>query len=247
MDSNCKITLLAKIEVVREGLKRILKEDGFEIIGSVSTMDELETLDPSDDERHIVLCDISSCAEAISLARSLRTKFVESRIVFMADEVGIENVSSAFGEGIDGYVVRSISCEPLMNVLRLVAAGEKAFPSQLVHSLNTNVWKMPTAKVAVEDLNISDRELQILRCLISGHSNKVIARQLSITEATVKAHVKTVLRKLRVANRTQAAIWAITRGLGDEEVAQIRPAMPPAAGGFVGHMVAQPAYQLHAV
>lgn len=244
MDIHCSVTLLSKIEMVREGLRRILQEEGFEVIGSVGSLEEIDALNLKDDDRHIILCDISSCGEAISVARNLRTQFVESRIVFMADEVGIENVSSAFGEGIDGYVIRSISCEPLMNVLRLVAAGEKAFPSQLVNAFNTKVWAMPTGKVDLEDLNISDRELQILRCLISGQSNKLIARQLFITEATVKAHVKTVLRKLRVANRTQAAIWAITRGLGEEEVAHIRPA--PVAPA-VASLQSAPSYQLQAV
>ncbi len=141
----------------------------------------------------------------------------------MAEEVGIESVSAAFGEGIDGYVIRSISCDPLKNVLRLVAAGEKAFPSQLVSALNANVWKLPPEKWEMEDLNLSDREMQILCCLVSGDANKVIARQLLITEATVKAHVKTVLRKLRVTNRTQAAIWAFTRGLGQGMVPELTP------------------------
>jgi two-component system, NarL family, nitrate/nitrite response regulator NarL len=230
MDNYCKITLFAKIEVVREGLRRILEEDNFEVVGSASTLSELERFREHDAERHIILCDISSCPEAISVARGLRTRFENSRIVFMADEVGIESVSAAFGEGIDGYVIRSISCDPLKNVLRLVAAGEKAFPSQLVSSLNTNVWKLPPDKWDMEDLNLSDREMQILCCLVSGDANKVIARQLLITEATVKAHVKTVLRKLRVTNRTQAAIWAFTRGLGQDSAPDLEPLverMPP--------------------
>jgi two-component system, NarL family, nitrate/nitrite response regulator NarL len=223
MDNDCKITLFAKIEVVREGLRRILEEDGFAVVGSVSNLSELERFRDHDDERHIILCDISTCAEAISVARGLRTRFESSRIVFMAEEVGIESVSAAFGEGIDGYVIRSISCDPLKNVLRLVAAGEKAFPSQLVSALNANVWKLPPDKWDMEDLNLSDREMQILCCLVSGDANKVIARQLLITEATVKAHVKTVLRKLRVTNRTQAAIWAFTRGLGQDTVPDLGP------------------------
>jgi two-component system nitrate/nitrite response regulator NarL len=230
MDNYCKITLFAKIEVVREGLRRILEEDNFEVVGSASSLSELERFREHDGERHIILCDISSCPEAISVARALRTRFENSRIVFMADEVGIESVSAAFGEGIDGYVIRSISCDPLKNVLRLVAAGEKAFPSQLVSSLNTNVWKLPPDKWDMDDLNLSDREMQILCCLVSGDANKVIARQLLITEATVKAHVKTVLRKLRVTNRTQAAIWAFTRGLGQDNAPDLEPLverMPP--------------------
>ena len=60
---------------------------------------------------------------------------------------------------------------------------------------------------------LSEREREIMGCLVHGKSNKVIARQLGITEATVKVHLKAVLRKLNVSNRTQAAIWAVRNGL----------------------------------
>jgi two-component system nitrate/nitrite response regulator NarL len=63
--------------------------------------------------------------------------------------------------------------------------------------------------LAEGDFALSDRERQILSCLIHGQSNKVIARELDIAEATVKVHVKGLLRKLRAANRTQAAVWAL--------------------------------------
>lgn len=66
--------------------------------------------------------------------------------------------------------------------------------------------------------NLSEREAQILEGLVKGHANKVIARMFDITEATVKAHMKSILRKIRVANRTQAAIWALEHGYLDDEV-----------------------------
>ena len=213
MRIKCKVSIVAKTEVVREGLKRILTEDGFDIIDSISSHSELECRENDGDHCHIILCDINGSSEAVSVAKALRARFEDSRIVFMADEVGIESIAAAFGEGIDGYFIKSISCESLESALRLVAAGEKVFPSQMVSALNATVWKLPPGKWDMGDLNLSARELQILRCLVTGHSNKIIARQLLITESTVKAHVKTVLRKLRVTNRTQAAIWAFTRGL----------------------------------
>ncbi len=88
---------------------------------------------------------------------------------------------------------------------------------------NALVEAAPTPRAAVQlapastegpasadiDMSLSDRERQILKCLIRGHSNKVIARELNIAEATVKVHVKGLLRKLRATNRTQAAIWAL--------------------------------------
>jgi two-component system nitrate/nitrite response regulator NarL len=63
---------------------------------------------------------------------------------------------------------------------------------------------------------LSDRELDILRCLVSGASNKVIANQRDITEATVKVHLKTIMKKIETTNRTQAAIWAIKNGIAED-------------------------------
>jgi len=66
--------------------------------------------------------------------------------------------------------------------------------------------------------DLSQREEQVLQGLVKGHSNKIIARTCTITEATVKAHMKSILRKIRVANRTQAAIWAMGNGFSTEKV-----------------------------
>ena len=63
---------------------------------------------------------------------------------------------------------------------------------------------------------LSQREVQILRCLLNGDSNKMIANHLNITEATVKVHLKSLLRKINASNRTQAAIWALNNGIGGE-------------------------------
>lgn len=235
MRTECNISIVGRNELVREGLRRILAEDGFEFTSAVATYNDLPDMAPQAADGHIFLIDVASSAEALAAARALRTRFDGSRLVFMADDVSIEAIAAAFGEGIDGYVIKSISCEPLKNALRMVACGEKVFPSQLASALTATVWKLPSGNWDIDaDLNLSAREIEILRCLVSGHSNKVIARQLSITEATVKVHVKAVLRKLRVANRTQAAIWAFTRGLNEAAPVQdelLRPAaVVPARG-----------------
>jgi two-component system nitrate/nitrite response regulator NarL len=73
---------------------------------------------------------------------------------------------------------------------------------------------------------LSQREEEILKCVVRGHSNKMIARSCGVTDATIKVHMKSILRKIRVANRTQAAIWALERGYG-VEVNRHPPALPP--------------------
>jgi two-component system nitrate/nitrite response regulator NarL len=68
---------------------------------------------------------------------------------------------------------------------------------------------------------LSSRELQILGCLVEGASNKVIANQLAITEATVKVHLKSILRKINASNRTQAAIWALHHGVSSRNAGEV--------------------------
>nr|WP_158010645.1 response regulator transcription factor [Tardibacter chloracetimidivorans] len=185
-------------------------------------MAESETLSRSIDSSNppdLIIVDGHSDNKNYHVCRDLHSQFPQSHIVLMADEFQVEDVANAFGAGVDGYLVKAISCEPLGSALRLVAHGEKVIPSQIVEALADPVWRngaraLDTGKL---DLNLSDREIEILRCLVTGDANKIIARRLDITEATVKVHIKAILRKLRVMNRTQAAIWAVTRGLHQDE------------------------------
>ena len=79
--------------------------------------------------------------------------------------------------------------------------------------MNHSRPKLPTADLKAD---LSRRELQILKCLADGDSNKLIARDLGISDATVKVHVKNILRKISATNRTQAAIWALNSGLAGD-------------------------------
>lgn len=220
MRADFRVSILGRNEIAREGLRRILSDDGVEVC-CVSEFQgglpfEAEAL--NDDRVHIVLCLIASDNEAITTIRELRQSHPNARIVAMVDHFTLDNVAAAFGEGVDGYIVSGIGCESLIGVLQLAAVGEKIFPSQMAPMLTASVWKLLASNWKFNnDINLSVREIEILRCLMNGDCNKVIGRRLEISEATVKVHVKAVLRKMRVTNRTQAAIWAITRGLGQRE------------------------------
>jgi two-component system, NarL family, nitrate/nitrite response regulator NarL len=118
-------------------------------------------------------------------------------------------------------LLRALSLEsrrPLALVLPMMAAGQQI--TTTVQEAIASAQDRPAAPlIESSDLDrvslaFSDRERQILGCLVRGQSNKVIARELGIAEATVKVHVKGLLRKLRTSNRTQAAVWALNHGLG---------------------------------
>ncbi len=146
------------------------------------------------------------------------------KLVLLADQFDFDTMIDAFREGVDGYIINDIQCQSLMESLKLVASGEKVLPSQLVRHLPL---RSAMANVKVNDgsdllNNLSEREVETLRCLIMGYPNKVIAYRLDISEATVKVHVKAILRKLGVQNRTQAAICAVNNGLdGDAACATL--------------------------
>ena len=218
MQKEVNISILARNEILREGLRRILADESFKIQSSVPDQKALMAETREGNSPHLIIVDSTTAAEGASICRQLRQTYPSSRLVLMADDYSVENVARAFAAGVDGYLVKAISCEPLVGALRLIALGEKVLPSQFVDSLVDPLWRTApqTWETDSSRLNLSDREIEILRCLISGSANKQISRQLNITEATVKVHIKAILRKLRVMNRTQAAIWAVTRGLNQD-------------------------------
>ena len=138
---------------------------------------------------------------------------------------------AALRSGIDGLFHVDISEDVLRRALELILLGQALFPSGMSRLLADAprhaeaAASIPVVQVAVpvalepsvfdrtadQQVSLSPRERQILQCLVAGHPNKVIARELDIAEATVKVHVKGLLRKVKASNRTQAAIWAMNQ------------------------------------
>ncbi|WP_435418761.1 response regulator transcription factor [Parerythrobacter aurantius] len=198
----------------REGMKRILEGDEFTVIGShrssaalIQAKDRIEpqiiVLDIGDEE--------SVCSQVVALERAMS----QSKVVVLSRDFDFDMMIEAFRAGADGYIVKRIDCEPLIGSLRLVFLGEKVMPSELAQGLprRWNGGSLPTLSEREVVSLLSDREIETLRFLILGSPNKVIAGHLNISEATVKVHVKAILRKLGAQNRTQAAIWAVNNGI----------------------------------
>nr|WP_237392334.1 response regulator transcription factor [Aurantiacibacter rhizosphaerae] len=202
----------------QEGLKRILNDEGFSLENTFPSCDALLEApfdDPAGFESELLLLDISATNDIEGDIRALRAQEPKLRIVLLADAFDFETMVSVFSAGADGYIIKEIDYQPFLESLRLVALGEKVLPGALVQHL-PDFGKL-AGKPVTEDSEIlrslSDREIETLRCLIMGYPNKVIAYRLEISEATVKVHVKAILRKLAVQNRTQAAIWAVGNGV----------------------------------
>ncbi|MGO4386514.1 LuxR C-terminal-related transcriptional regulator [Microvirga sp. 2YAF29] len=205
--------------LLREGLRRILAETAYDPVGLSSNL--VEALGGLDDSGKVFLLIIDAARdhqETCQQVRQLKESQPLARAVMLVDDYDLAEVFAAFQAGADAYLMKSISCEVLIKTLDLVMLGETVFPSAVLDLLREQVLQradevdVQNAPKPGEDSapakGLSVRETVILRCLMDGDSNKLIARKFDITEATVKVHVKAILRKIHAKNRTQAAIWA---------------------------------------
>jgi DNA-binding NarL/FixJ family response regulator len=133
----------------------------------------------------------------------LRAEFPNAKVVVVSVFEGEEDIWRAVKAGASGYVLKSAEVEEILEAIRTVVSGETYFPSIIA------------AKLAARNTRdtLSPRELQVLQQIVAGLSNKEIAVSLSMSEATVKLHISNTLSKLAVADRTQAAIVAVQRGI----------------------------------
>ena len=183
---------------------------------AASADDALDLIADGDQPDLIVLALQDGMPEEIAGIRRLR-EGTSARIVVLADTIADRSLSQSLKAGADAYLNKSMSSESLLRSLRLVMLGEVVYPthvaSLLMAAANERPQHIPTPIAMPPSGDLSKREVQILRCLLAGQSNKAIARNLHITESTVKMHFKNVMRKINAQNRTQAAVWAIQNGL----------------------------------
>lgn len=206
--------LICANDISREGLHRILSSDGFNVVLSSSSAERI--VKSKLDDRIAIVVDLPGHQAQISAVEAVAEAYPSAKIAVLVDEFEMQQLVDCFEAGADGYIVKSMNSRPLITALKLVALGQKFLPSELAEVLGSKTFDRSVSSTNLEadmaDAKLSGRERDVLCCLMAGYSNKVIARELDVCEATVKVHVKAILRKLDVSNRTQAAMWASTRG-----------------------------------
>ena len=169
-----------------------------------------------------ILCLIHSDQRADELTETvkrLKTQWPSARVVLLTGHMEPADMASAFQAGLDGLCSTAMDREHLIKALELVMLGETFISAAAgiallqqrqagppAHTIGSSTLSSAPDFPSVNRL--SARETQILRSLTKGASNKLIANNLGVAEATIKVHIKAILRKVQVANRTQAAMWA---------------------------------------
>jgi two-component system NarL family response regulator len=139
----------------------------------------------------------------VEATRAIREKFPEAAIIILSTHDGEEDIYCAFQAGAMGYLNKTAAREELIGAIRKVSAGER-YISAIAGTRLAERMTHP---------DLTSREMQVLKLIVGGKSNKEIASELSIAEVTVKLHVGHLLEKLRVHDRTQAATTALQRGI----------------------------------
>jgi two-component system, NarL family, nitrate/nitrite response regulator NarL len=205
--------------LLRSGLENILEEARFAIAEAASVTGP-KRLQYCALNTALVIIEVSqNTGRVLEVIRQVREQSPETRIVALADQFDLGFVRVAHEAGVTGFCLTASGPEVLIKSLELVTLGESVLPFEVVRSIIDRALQDPplqrdTAEPKLSDLKeckLSAREAQILGCLTEGAPNKIIARKFDITEATIKVHVKAILRKIGVANRTQAAMWASER------------------------------------
>lgn len=190
--------------VVRMGLIALVNiEPDMEVVGEAAdgqqVVEMFERFNPN-----LVLMDLRMpVKDGIAATREIRRKHPDARVLMLTTYDGDTDIHRAIEAGAQGYVLKNSTGDKLIPALRAVAAGEKWIPKEIASRL--------AARKLFEEL--TPRELQVLQEMSKGLANKEIGDVLKITEHTVKDHLKNILGKLRVADRTEAVTVALQRGI----------------------------------
>lgn len=208
-----KVLIADDHKLFRQGLISLMKtrDDLVEIVGEAQTgresVEMAQRLQPD-----LILLDIyMPDGGGLQAAREIREIMPEIAIVMLTSSELDEHLQEAVRIGVQGYLLKDLDADELFSLLNGIKDGEAAMTRSMAARLLKNVAKASNAISEKESL--TEREIDVLRNVARGESNQEIADNLQIAVNTVKTHIKNILAKLQVDNRTQAAAYAIKSGI----------------------------------
>ena len=223
--------IVDKAIVYREGLTHICSRSRFRINAGCSDLSDLPVGFLTKGLHQIVIVSLDErAANVLAQIKHLKSQYRSLHVCILSDLLDPDELLAVIEAGADAFLLKNeINAEILLSSLELLLLGQVVISCTLMHLITSLVHvpqvlrqgeglsrfecrpSLPMAELRQDDcgVQLSNRELAILRQLTLGASNKRIARELSIAEATIKVHMRSVLRKIRAGNRTQAAMWAM--------------------------------------
>ena len=203
-DDRIRVLIADDHPIVREGLSIVINsESDMTVVGEAEngpqTVEEFKKHRPD-----VTLLDLRMPgSDGPQVTEAIRKHFPNARIIVLTTYSGDEYIFRMLQAGAKAYLLKTAPKQILLQTIRTVHAGGKFIPQEIAARLADHI---PLC-------DLSDRELQVLKQIVQGYSNKEIALTLNIAESTVKFHITTILSKMGVTDRTQAAMAAVQRGL----------------------------------
>ena len=217
-----RVLLIDDHSLVRKGLETLLQSRGIEIADAVGSgkegIEKARVLDPD-----IILLDVNMPEmNGVETLLKLREQGIDTPVLMLTMSRDEKDLEGALRAGAQGYLLKDMDPEELVPALNDAIQGKNVVAKELIGSLtrivqgqSTGVPEPGTGNGVLDEL--TPREKEILEHIAEGQSNKVIARELDISDGTVKLHVKSILRKLNVHSRVEAAVMAVEHGIGSKK------------------------------
>ena len=211
MSDPVKVMIVDDHAIVREGLTMLLGEEAdIEVVGEarngVDALSHVGRLNPD-----VVLMDlVMPEMDGIAATTEIRKKYPQCQVLVLTSFAEDQRVPDAIQAGAVGYLLKDILKADLLRAIHAAARGEPTLHPEAQRQLMQQVISPPTTRLLE---SLTEREMDVLRLIARGNNNKEIASILHLTEGTVKGYVSTILGKLQVADRTQAALYAVKHGV----------------------------------
>jgi two-component system nitrate/nitrite response regulator NarL len=214
------VVVVDENDLFREGLRRILSDTAFRVTRDTASLEGfLHGLPAKAAPQLLLLSAGTDHLATVSQIQRFKAAYPDARVVVLSDECNFDSVVAMLRAGANGFVLKRIDFRAFAKSLEMVMLGQSVLSSSVVEifrqqrleppgGLYTSPVPRQQALAERDSQKFSTRQMEILDCLTRGEANKLIARKFAIAEATVKVHVKAILRKIHAKNRTQAAIWA---------------------------------------
>jgi two-component system, NarL family, response regulator DegU len=217
VSNKIKILIIDDHSIVKDGLSEIIsKEEDITVVGTGANGEQaielVKKLKPN-----VVLLDIDMpVMDGVKAARIIKDEFPETEIIMLSMYDDDKNIFEAIKAGATGYILKNIPREELIKSIRIAYTGESLIDPSVARKLIDKfvyLSKEPGKEIAKEECIISKRELEVLKLVAEGNSNIEISKVLFISDKTVKAHMRSIFKKLEVTDRAQAVATAIRMGL----------------------------------
>ena len=210
-DNTASIMLVDDHPLLRKGLAQLIElEDDLEVAAEASNgVDAIKIA--QEVQPDLILLDLNMQGmDGLDTLKAMRESGIESRIIMLTVSDNDEDVVCAITYGADGYLLKDMDPDAILEKIKEASLGKMVISDKLTQVLAGAIRKGDNSR-ANKLARLTSREHEILKNIAKGLSNKLIARELDISDGTVKVHVKHILKKLELRSRVEAAVWMINQ------------------------------------